>query len=235
MPEAVPLLILWDIDHTLVTITGVGQEIYARAFTQVIGRPLRHLPDMAGRTEQAIVREALALNGVEPVQSFDAFYTAIAVTARSMEHQIRERGSTLPGVHEALTLFEANGAVQSLVTGNLPDVAATKLEAFGLESFIDFEVGGYGDDSSDRAVLVRLAIERAEAKYGHGFKPEHAIVIGDTPHDVKGAHDNGALAVAVATGSSSVDVLTAAGADVVLPSLLEVSVLHEHLLARRNG
>lgn len=235
MPEAAPLLVLWDIDHTLVSITGVGHEIYARAFTQVIGRPLLHLPDMAGRTEQAILREALALNGVEPVQSFDALYTAIAVAARSMEARIRERGTTLPGVHEALALFEADGAVQSLVTGNLPDVAATKLEAFGLDGFIDFEVGGYGDDGSDRAVLVRLAIERAEAKYGHGFKPEHAVVIGDTPHDVKGAHDNGAIAVAVATGSSSVDVLAAAGADVVLPDLLHISALREHMLSRHSS
>ena len=230
-----PLLVLWDIDHTLVSITGVGREIYARVFEQVTGQPLVHLAEMAGRTEQSIVRDTLLLNGMEPGTSFEAFYTALEEVARSLEGRMRESGRVLPGVREALTAFRADGAVQSLVTGNLPALAALKLEAFGLDGFVDLEIGGYGDDDSDRAVLVRLALERAEAKYGNGFKAEHAVVIGDTPHDVRGALDNGALAVGVATGSSDVAQLAAAGADVVLPDLRDLAALHEAVTARRGG
>jgi phosphoglycolate phosphatase-like HAD superfamily hydrolase len=235
MPAAPPLLILWDIDHTLVSIAGVGREIYARVFEQITGRPLVHLADMAGRTEQAIVRETLRLNGVAHDASFDDFYTALEEVARSLEGRMREGGRVLPGVREALAAFQADGAVQSLVTGNIPALAAMKLEAFGLDRFVDFEVGGYGDDGSDRAVLVRLAVERAEAKYGHGFEAEHAVVIGDTPHDVRGAHDNGAMAVAVATGFSDIDALIASGADVVLPDLRDLTALHAAVLARRGA
>lgn len=231
--SAAPLLVLWDIDHTLVSISGVGRAIYERVFEQVTGRPLVHLADMAGRTEQAILRETLKLNGVEPGASFGAFYCALEEAARSLEGRMRQNGRVLPGVREALAAFQADGAVQSLVTGNIPALAAMKLEAFGLDGFIDFEVGGYGDDGSDRAVLVRLAIERAEAKYGHGFKAEHAVVIGDTPHDVRGAQDNGAMAVGVATGFSDAEALAACGADVVLPDLRDLTALHAALLARR--
>jgi phosphoglycolate phosphatase len=46
-----PLLVLWDIDHTLVAITGVSRDIYATAFQRVIGRSLAHLAYMAGRTD----------------------------------------------------------------------------------------------------------------------------------------------------------------------------------------
>ena len=233
MSAAPSPLILWDVDHTLVSITGVSREIYARAYEHVIGRPLVYLADMAGRTEEAIIRETLVLNDVDPGHSFDAFYTALGDAARALEGQMRESGRALPGARETLAAFATTNSVQSVVTGNIKSIAVTKLEAFGLNSFVDFDIGGYGDDSSDRAVLVRLAIERAEAKYGYGFRPSHAVVIGDTPHDVKGALDNGALSVGVATGSSDVSELVAAGAHLVLPDLLDSSALHELVFNRR--
>ena len=103
----------------------------------------------------------------------------------------------------------------------------TKLEALDLAEHIDFEIGGYGEDGADRAVLVGLAIQRAEGKYGVRFDPRRVVVIGDTPHDIKGAHDNGAVAVGVATGGSSAEELTAAGADVVLADLTKLDALRQ--------
>lgn len=62
---AAPLLVLRDIDHTLVSVAGVSRMIYDVAFEKVTDRPMVHLVDMAGWTEQAIIRETLALNGAE--------------------------------------------------------------------------------------------------------------------------------------------------------------------------
>ena len=59
-----PSLILWDIDHTLVRITGVSREIYAEAFRLVTGQPLRELADIAGPTERAIIVDTLILNAL---------------------------------------------------------------------------------------------------------------------------------------------------------------------------
>jgi phosphoglycolate phosphatase-like HAD superfamily hydrolase len=70
-----------------------------------------------------------------------------------------------------------------------------------------------------------LAIKRAEAKYGVAFTPSRVVVVGDTPHDVQGAHDAGVRAVGVATGASSTDDLLSAGADAVLPDLTDVAAL----------
>jgi phosphoglycolate phosphatase-like HAD superfamily hydrolase len=95
---------------------------------------------------------------------------------------------SLPSASEAIADLVAEGTVQSVVTGNIRSIAATKLDAFDLMEYFDLEVGGYGDDDDgDRAVLVRLAIKRAEAKYGVSFAPGRVVVIGDTPHDIKGA------------------------------------------------
>ncbi|WP_322761554.1 HAD hydrolase-like protein [Frankia sp. Cr2] len=198
----VPALILWDIDHTLVEIKGVSREIYAQAFQLVTGRPMRELADMTGRTERAIIIETLRLSGItDPDPLLPAFYQALGDAAEGLESRMREVGRRLPGAHEAIAGLVAGGTVQSVVTGNLRAIAQTKLDAFGLTEHLDFEVGGYGDDDSDRAVLVRLAVKRAEASYDAMFPPERVVVIGDTLHDIKGAHGAGCRAVGVATGS----------------------------------
>ena len=221
-----PALILWDIDHTLVQIAGVSREIYAEAFMLMTGRPLRELADMAGRTERAIIVDTLILNGVADPESWvDAFLPALGDAAGKLRDRMREAGERLPGAQQASAALVGMVTAQSVVTGNARAIAVTKLEALDLAEHIDFEIGGYGEDGADRAVLVSLAIRRAERKYGVRFDARRVVVIGDTPHDIKGAHDNGAFAVGVATGGSSAEELTAAGADVVLADLTNLDVL----------
>jgi hypothetical protein len=59
-----------------VSVRGVSRQLYALAFEAVVGRPMVQLADMAGRTEQAIITETLALNDVDPATSLDDFYVA---------------------------------------------------------------------------------------------------------------------------------------------------------------
>jgi phosphoglycolate phosphatase-like HAD superfamily hydrolase len=223
---ATPALLLWDVDRTLVNIGSVSREIYAVAFQLVTGKTLDELADMTGRTERAILIDTLRLNGIPDDEStFSAFYEALGEAARQLEGRMREAGVRLPSAREAIAGLVAEDTVQSVVTGNIRAIAATKLDAFGLTQHLDLEVGGYGDDDGDRAVLVRLAIKRAEAKYGVAFTPSRVVVVGDTPHDVQGAHDAGVRAVGVATGASSIDDLLSAGAEAVLPDLTDVAAL----------
>ena len=219
-------MVLWDIDHTLVRIAGVSREIYAEAFRLVTGQPLGELADMVGRTERAIIVDSLILNGVaDPELKVDAFLPALGDDAKRLRNRMREAGERLPGAQQAIAALAGTVTAQSVVTGNARVIAMTKLEALDLAEHIDFDIGGYGDDGADRAVLVDLAIQRAERKYGVRFDRRRVVVIGDTPHDVKGAHDNGAVAVGVATGGSSAEELTAAGADVVAADLTKLDAL----------
>jgi phosphoglycolate phosphatase-like HAD superfamily hydrolase len=71
-----PHLVLWDIDHTLIETRGVGGQIYAEAFAQVTGHPLRTMPDLAGRTEPVIFRDALTVNGVEADEDLYELFAA---------------------------------------------------------------------------------------------------------------------------------------------------------------
>lgn len=215
-----PALILWDIDHTLLTIGEVSREIYELAFAEVVGQPLGELADMMGRTERAILAETLALHDVSDLESkFDECYAALAKAADKLRERMRTAGRRLPGATEAIAALAEHDLVQSVATGNLEPIARTKLEVFRLVEHLDFEVGGYGSDGDTRPPLIRQAWQRAERKYGRTFQPERVVIIGDTPLDMAAAHEVGVRAVGVATGSSTVDQLTTAHADAVLPDL----------------
>lgn len=223
----VSVLVLWDVDLTLVSTGPVGWLTYQRVFTERVGGPLSVLPDLAGRTDFAITRELLHRHGAADDDAAVAgFLAAIGTAARTIPvgDFLATRG-VLPGAAEALAALAAAGAVQSVVTGNVPAMAYAKLAAFGLAERLDLGIGGYGDQSPDRAELVRTAITRAAAKHGPVIGPQATVVIGDTPHDVRGAHDCGAVAVAVATGRYPAGALTGSGADLVLADLTDPAPL----------
>jgi phosphoglycolate phosphatase len=92
-----------------------------------------------------------------------------------------------------------------LLTGNSAMGAQLKLESFGLWQY--FRLGAYGSDHHDRNALVPIAQQRIHALLGHVIPAHHTYVIGDTPRDIACARAHGARAIAVATGSYSVEVL----------------------------
>jgi phosphoglycolate phosphatase len=95
------------------------------------------------------------------------------------------------------------------------------VSAFGLERWLDIEVGAYGSDPhEERYELVAIARERAARKYG---EPTGAVLVGDTPLDVRAAREAGARAVAVATGFPDVDELRASEPDAVLADLSDTA------------
>jgi phosphoglycolate phosphatase len=218
------LLVLWDIDHTLIENHGVNKEIYALAFELLTGRPARHRARTDGRTEPEIMRNMLLEHGIEPSPEYlKRMPEALESATTSKAPELRERGHELPGARDVLTTLQSSpGIVQSVLTGNIKPNAITKLSAFGLEAFIDFEVGGYGSDDEVRARLVGVGQGRATAKHGPTFDAANTVLIGDTLRDVQAAKNGGAYVIAVASGSDSMEALRAEGADLVLPGLHDV-------------
>jgi phosphoglycolate phosphatase len=230
-------LVLWDIDHTLIDTGGVGRAVYQEAFEQVTGRRMERQAEVSGRTEPDIFRDTLDLHGIEASkESLGRFAAALAAGYSAKIHLLRQRGHALPGATEALTALDGvPGVVQSVLTGNFKPVAKTKLAAFGLDGSIDFEVGAYGSDDAIRANLVEVARQRATAKYGVIFDEHTTILVGDTPSDIAAAHDGGAVAIAVASGRSTMEELQTANAAVVLPDLTDSDALLRAVLGTRSA
>ena len=210
---------MWDIDGTLLRGGGVAARAWKAAFTELTGVAWRATPNFGGRTDLDICAEVFATHGVTDCTP-ERFFTRYVELVELDRHLFATQGRLLPGIRSVLGRLGADPAVvQTLVTGNVPAVAAAKVAAFDLGDAFDAEVGGYGTDDSVRATLVRRSLERARAKYGRDFQ---AVVVGDTANDVSAALANGAAVVAVATGSATRAELETAGAHTVLDDLSDV-------------
>ena len=208
------LLVLWDIDGTLVDGAGHGRHAFDDAYRAVMGGEPPGRVEMAGRTDRMIAMSML--DGDDT--SLTPMLTELERALAEREDRIRAEGRALPRAEAALEALAGRAAtVQSLLTGNLASNAALKLGAFGLERWLDLEVGGYGSDPHERrSDLVAVARDRAASKYSPAVD---TVLVGDTPLDVDAAHEAGARAVAVASGPYGVEELRAAGADDVLEDL----------------
>ncbi|MEU5635895.1 HAD family hydrolase [Streptomyces rishiriensis] len=217
-------IVLWDVDHTLVENSGVSKEIYASAFKALAGREAELPAPTEGRTDRAIMHEMFIHHGL-PDPDWERAQQALEEAGRCREEDLRRRGHALPGVEDALKALAADPAIcSSVLTGNISANAHVKLRAFGLDGLLDMAVGGYGEDSDDRARLVDAARARIHAAHGIPLVAP-TVLIGDTPRDVRAAHDAKAHCVAVASGIHSVAELRAAGADVVVPDLTDTEGL----------
>ncbi|BFU46372.1 HAD family hydrolase [Krasilnikovia sp. MM14-A1004] len=214
-------LVMWDIDRTLLVSGKAAHQAYATAFTAVTGVAWRAMAVTAGRTDRDISAEIFAAHGIADCEPhLDGFFTRYADEVHAARHLIAEQGHLLPGVRDVLQALAGRpGVVQTVVTGNIPAVAAAKVGAFDLARAFDMDIGGYGADDVARAPLVRRCLERTHAKYGG---PVHPVVIGDTTFDVAAALACGAVAVGVATGATSAAELARAGAHAVLDDLSDV-------------
>ncbi|MFI9829584.1 HAD family hydrolase [Streptomyces sp. NPDC051913] len=222
------LIVLWDVDHTLVDNAGVSKEIYASAFKALAGRDAELPAPTEGRTDRAIMRAMFVQHGL-PVPKWESAQRALEDAGRGREEDLRRRGRVLPGVQEALKVLAADVEIcSSVLTGNISANARVKLGAFGLDSLLDMSVGGYGEDSEDRARLVDAARARIDSAYGVAMMAP-TVLIGDTPRDVQAAYDAEARCIAVASGIHSVEELRAVGADFVVPDLTDTEALLAHL------
>ncbi len=155
--------------------------------------------------------------GREPTDEEMARLVAAYVERVPHEVETSPGYKVLPGVVDTLTKLRDDGVLLGLTTGGLEQVAHAKLSRGDLNKFFTF--GGYGSDSPDRAELTRRGIERANEILKKSLSRDEVFVVGDTPLDVKAAHDADSTAVGVASGSNSVDELK--DADYVLASLEE--------------
>jgi phosphoglycolate phosphatase-like HAD superfamily hydrolase len=217
---AKPIVVLFDVDETLVHTGGSGARSWKVAFDTLYGIPAdigEHTA--AGETDPAVARETFnAVLGREPSDDeLDQVY--VQYLLHLAEDIVASEGyRMLPGVEQCLAGLGQAGMLLGLVSGAMEGAARTKLIPANLNRFFLF--GAYGSDSPDRAELTGIAIEKA-ARLHKGLIPAQVFVVGDTPRDIEAAQKAGAVSVGVATGHYSVSDLAKAGADHVLASLTE--------------
>jgi phosphoglycolate phosphatase len=209
-------LILFDIDGTLLKPMGLGRRSLESAFRDHYGRD-RVFEGIAfhGRTDFEIVDE-----GVAKVSG--RLEDSKMLVDKYLDHLRREVADgpslVLPGVVALLDRLASDPAVTlGLVTGNVREGARIKLARDRLGPY--FRIGAFGDDHRDRGELVRIAKQRARDEGFNGFADQDVFLIGDTRNDVKAARAAQAVAIAVATGGDSLEVLASYTPDHLFASL----------------
>jgi phosphoglycolate phosphatase-like HAD superfamily hydrolase len=215
------IAILFDIDGTLIITGGAGAASWRLAFDELYGIPadIGEFTD-TGMTDPDVGRKTFeAVMHREPERKE---FTRLLERRLHYLHQTVEDSDgyrVLAGVEKLLPKLVEDGHLLGLVTGNLDASAHIKLHRARLNRFFSF--GGYGSDSTDRGEVTKIALKRASLVYGETVTPEQAIVVGDTPHDVEGAHAAGIECVGVGSHHFSAEQLREAGADYAIASLEE--------------
>lgn len=208
-------LILLDIDGTILSTGGVAARAFRESLEEVFGTSgPREGYSFAGKTDPQIARELLVAAGVPETEMKERLPEVWKLyLPRVAERLVAGSVRVLPGVRALIErLHETPDAVLGLLTGNLVEGARLKLGAAGLD-FEWFAVGAFGSDHAERSALPLVAIERAEARFGHRFEGKSVVIVGDTPMDISCGEHLGVRTIAVATGSYGPEELEDCGPD----------------------
>jgi phosphoglycolate phosphatase-like HAD superfamily hydrolase len=237
------VLVLFDIDGTLLTGDGVGLRALRTAGCAMFGPEFRSDGvSYAGRLDPLITEDLLAANRVEATaaqrEELRRRY-AEALAAELEAAPVRR----LTGALELVDALAEAGVTLGVLTGNYPETGAMKLASAEIP-IETFEIRVWGDDSPEdpphRDHLPKVAAERWLSAGRSALRAESVVIVGDTPGDVRCALTNGHACLAVATGRYDADALKREGATRTAADLRDTAaeaawILETLELASRGG
>src|SRR5262249_52717936 len=118
------ILVLRDIDRTLLYAGDVDQQVYREVFGDLVGRAPQKLPERGtGMTTPSVLRRFFAENGAVSAQIEELTRTAVHMLPEYLSrHRTRllTTGTVMPGALQALRAVHDDPLfVSTVVTGNL--------------------------------------------------------------------------------------------------------------------
>lgn len=210
------LILLFDIDGTLIKTGGAGGVALMSAFSDLFDVADPAAVPFSGRTDRWIASKLFCAHAIDNTEA--NWQRLHEEYLRRLALYLPQRpGAVLPGICRLLQRLAARADVAlGLLTGNTRDGARLKLEHYRL--YHHFGFGGYGDQHVDRDDVARMALAAARECVPCAVPLERVWVIGDTPMDIQCARAIGARAAAVATGWDTREQLAACVPDLVLDS-----------------
>ena len=229
-------LVLFAVDGTLIRGNGAAKRSFEASLVDAFGTAGDTSIPFDGKPDPEIARELLRGAGVEDAaidarmgQVFEGYLRRLRVEVACGTGVFE----ALPGVPALLDALDArDDVVLGLVTGNVADGAAVKLDAAGIDR-ARFAVGAFGSDAEARPELPEIARRRGEARVGGPVRGADVVVVGDTPADIGCARPIGARSVGVATGRYSVDELRGHDPAAVVPDFRDTAAVVAALLGGR--
>ncbi len=127
--------------------------------------------------------------------------------------------SVYPGVMELLAALKDAGLRLFIATTKPTGFSERIAERFGFRDFFELISGSDLKNTNTKAAVIE------HARRTCGIDMESAVMIGDHPHDVEGAHAHGIPCIGAAWGFSGREALEKAGADYIADSAEELKAL----------
>lgn len=218
------MLVLFDIDGTLLRSRGIGIQSMEQALEELHGVPVdARSVDVSGRLDPHVFLEICEHHDLPTHEDAMRAFREAYVARMAHAFEMGTWSKAMPGAIDLVRAVHEHPEITSAVlTGNIEPTSWMKLEDAGFDrTWFDF--GVFGDEGETRRELPPIARARHHDRSGHLLDPKQTVVIGDTPKDVDCAHHSGCVAIAVATGQIPIAELHASGADLVLETLEETA------------
>ncbi|MBI4905921.1 MAG: HAD family hydrolase [Acidobacteria bacterium] len=215
-----PALVLFDIDGTLLRRAGPHHR---QALVDAIRGVLKvetttdGIP-VQGMLDREIMARMLREVGVKESTIKTAMPALVTraqwIYQRNCAADLRDK--VCPGAPDLLRALHRHDIPAVLVSGNLSRIGWKKMALAGLKRY--FRAGSFAERAQTRAELAAQAIRNAKARGWISLKTRISL-IGDHPNDVNAAKLNGIRSIAVATGLSPYEELSAMNPDILLDNL----------------
>lgn len=219
----IKVLLLFDIDGTLLLTGGCGKVALEKAFEEIFG-----IPDCwgdtvpHGKTDPAIIDAICArLLGRHLTREENKRLCARYHQLLRKEIDETTHYRLMPGVVELLEFLSRRKEILlALGTGNFEPASWIKLERGNLRHY--FKCGGFASDTGNRAEILHYAVRRAEKLSGATIPKERIYVIGDTVHDVRAAKTAGLKTIVVLTNHAKKEDFEDSPPDHILKDLAHI-------------
>jgi len=218
--------VVFDLDGTIVKFNIDYKAVRAevRSFLIKEGMPASVLSlnesifEMLKKTEIFMKN-----NGKTPAKIEEVRRKALAI-AEKYELEATKTTSLQPGITEVLKALRDMGLKIGICTVNSQKSVDHILKKFGIAKFFD-------------TVITRDAVKNVKPSTEHlgatlkalGVNPKEALVVGDSPADMKSAKELGAIAAALPTGISTQKELADAGANYIITTIMDIPTLIERI------
>ena len=192
---------LFDIDGTLVkTGSELHEQSLIYAFKKVYGidADVEEI-GIQGMLDNQHIIKTMGSRGLNEEEIKSKIKRMAETSAEYFkEHKIQTQPKVLPGVKNLLEKLKEKKIHLGLLTGNIEQIAWTKLERAGLKEYFTF--GGFGNQAYQRVDLVYLAKKHLEKQLGIALSLEDFLIVGDTQKDIQCARDAKVKVITVASG-----------------------------------
>jgi phosphoglycolate phosphatase len=221
--------VVFDLDGTIVKFNIDFRAVRAevRSFLIKEGMPASVLSLNESIFEMLKKMEIFMKNNGKSTAKIEEVRRKALAIAEKYELEAAKTTSLQPGITEVLKTLRDTGLKIGVCTVNSQKSVDHILKKFGIAKFFDTVI------TRDAVLNVKPNTEHLEAALKVlGVNPKEALVIGDSPADMRCAKELGAIAVALPAGISTQKELIDAGANYIITAITDIPTLVERLCER---